>query len=335
MTPAVTLVRPGSSDIQPEGISRSISDGVVLGDSASGILSSSDEPLYAGVNLIFAGDASQSYYANLTAMGAAPLGSDIRLVPAPSPVSPEGSSPVDSTTCGVTTGKDGSGKAFQLKYPPPTYQTGGKMWLTNIAAAIAASKTVYVRCQKRLTGSVNSIFRYKHFHIYLDGVGGGAQPQWSTAYYQGPGSLPGPGDSTTVYQYWESAYQDSNNQGDQPFGPYFADLFDSAWHRFTFAYKSHASSGNKNGFARMWIDGKKVIDVSQAAVDVTPSGGGKPWCTQGQVDAMHINTAYLDAGSLAFWGGTCTTTNSPELGEDINIGDGDPTNLDTLAVWTD
>jgi hypothetical protein len=51
------------------------------------------------------------------------------------------------------------------------------------------------------------------------------------------------------------------------------------------AYGSVVES-SRDGRAAMWIDGTKIVEVSQAVVDVTPSGCDKAWCTQTDVDTI-------------------------------------------------
>jgi hypothetical protein len=78
------------------------------------------------------------------------------------------------------------------------------------------------------------------------------------------------------------------------------------WHRVTYAYKSHVSSSNKDGFARMWLDGKKIIDISQAMVGVVPPGAPYEWCTQADVDFIYVGAdGTVDGISFA---GPQTTT---------------------------
>jgi hypothetical protein len=57
----------------------------------------------------------------------------------------------------------------------------------------------------------------------------------------------------------------------------------------------------------MWIDGKKVIDVSAATIGVTPPGGEKVWCTAEDVDAL----ADDDPVDHIAWGATQTGRTPP------------------------
>ena len=71
--------------------------------------------------------------------------------------------------------------------------------------------------------------------------------------------------------YWQ-VYDQSREttcQANQPVGPYFNDVADNQWHRFTYEYRPNSAAGARDGVARMWVDGVKVIDVSAAAIGVT------------------------------------------------------------------
>lgn len=72
----------------------------------------------------------------------------------------------------------------------------------------------------------------------------------------------------------------------QPVSSYFDQTLDSQWHRLTIAWQSPTGVATRDGYARVWLDGTKIIDLSQSTVGVTPSGGTKAWCIQGEVDAM-------------------------------------------------
>jgi hypothetical protein len=292
----------------------------------------SDEPTYAGSNLLYAGNAANAEYTDLTAMGATPMGSSARFIVSPSPVSVEGAGVVDTLRSRVTTGKDGSGKAFGLIYPTTAGQQGCKFWL-NYVTSVPTLSEVRASWYQRFTGSIATTAAIKNVHVLMDGVNGGAQPQFST-HDASPSGLSA---KHTYVQFYDQGYTDgvapTGNQGTQPLGPYWQDMFDSGWHHVTIAYKPHASSGNKNGLAQMWMDGVKVIDVRQATVGVTPTGGTKPWCAQGQVDNMTVNTAYGDSGCILMLGGTQTATfGQPDWGIDFNIGNGTPGG-DTFTVW--
>ena len=78
--------------------------------------------------------------------------------------------------------------------------------------------------------------------------------------------------------------------GDQPVGPYPEDVMkDGQWHRMTIAYRPNTTGGSpssRDGFARAWVDGTKIVDLSASAASVTPPGGTNAWCTLAGVDAL-------------------------------------------------
>ena len=95
-------------------------------------------------------------------------------------------------------------------------------------------------------------------------------------------------------------------QANQPVGPYPEQVFDGEWHRFTYEYRPNTVPSSRDGIARMWVDGTKVIDISAAAVGLTPPGGYKAWCEWDDVDAL--STQGID---LIRWAGNLTTTTPP------------------------
>lgn len=301
------------------------------------VASSSTAPAYNAVTdtLVYAADASSARFDSVAASGASPVPAGPTFVPQPSPAY-DGPAVGSSTT--ITTGKDGIGKALRITYPNSGSQQGGR-WAVVNQGAIAAARTNTWRVQIRFGGTNTGEIAVKFGHLELDGVAGGSQPQWSTH-----NRLPYVATDQGKLQYWQfydSAYTDDvgayptgDDQGTQPRGPYMEDLFDGAWHEFVFQYKSHASAGVQDGFARLWCDGVQIIGVEAANVGVTPSGGYKQWCTQAQVDNM-AEALGLGAYYGLFFGGTMSTTGQPEWFMELNLGDGDPENSDTFAWWTD
>lgn len=106
------------------------------------------------------------------------------------------------------------------------------------------------------------------------------------------------------------------NRSKQPVRPYWSDVYDGQWHEFSFVFRRNTTStysnnsgfntsatevghytgtSSRDGYARMFIDGVKVCDYSQAVVGITPSGGANPWCYQGDVDMLPagVELAYL------------------------------------------
>jgi hypothetical protein len=104
----------------------------------------------------------------------------------------------------------------------------------------------------------------------------------------------------------------------QPIGPYWDQFNDGQWHRITHLWVLNSSSsylntgGNtsatetytgtssRDGRVAMWIDGKKMMDYSQATVGVVPPGGTGVWATQGDVDFIPGVTGSNSVGPLSF-----------------------------------
>ena len=94
--------------------------------------------------------------------------------------------------------------------------------------------------------------------------------------------------------------------GAQPIGPYPSSLNDGNWHRVTIIYRPHttvASGWNgtlfttpssRDGYAKAWIDGTKIVDVSEATRGVTPDGGTRNWndANGAELDALGAGSNY-------------------------------------------
>ncbi len=111
--------------------------------------------------------------------------------------------------------------------------------------------------------------------------------------------------SSFVWQVYDAG-GGTTCQANQPVGPYPAAVFDGQWHRFTYEYRPNTAPGSRDGIARMWVDGTKLIDVSAAAVGITPAGGYKSWCQWDDVDGL--STEGID---LIRWAGNLTTVTPP------------------------
>lgn len=135
------------------------------------------------------------------------------------------------------------------------------------------------------------------------------------------------------------------NTADQPVGPAFGSLWQAlqggydtdsecqaisptatemvnagAWFRNKVAYQPNSSLGARDGLARMWINGTKIVDISASAAGVTPPGGAKTWCDITDVDTLGLCNPVSPAttgtsidrfvGPLR-WGDILTTDNNP------------------------
>jgi hypothetical protein len=200
----------------------------------------------------------------------------------------------------ISPGRNGSGKAMRLAYDG-VYQESHNLATIGVPPQ-PDNQVVYIQYYARVTAPTSwplsqalAVKWIEAWHVHSQNT----RIQWnmrypSTANYGAP--------SPTVWQPLDQA--EAPNNGDQPFGPYFGQIANGQWHRFTHAYRSHGSSSVKDGFAKMWIDGVLVIDVEQSTVGVTPPGGSAPWCSQATLD----NLATADGIAYLNFGGPQTTT---------------------------
>jgi hypothetical protein len=92
--------------------------------------------------------------------------------------------------------------------------------------------------------------------------------------------------NATTGPLWHVNAASRGPAGYQPVGPYWNDVNDNQWHRVTYLYQPASWAGATDGVARMWIDGKRIVDLSAAAAGVTPPGGTKAWCTTAEVSQL-------------------------------------------------
>ena len=268
-------------------------------DSPARAAGSNGEPFYvpaAGVTLVV-GD-NMDRYTDAASMGAFPYqypGPQFSPNPAPS----QTSTPVDVAHVSVIApGRGGSGNALRLTYDG-AYQEGHALAAINVPAQ-PDNETVYIQYYARVTAGTNwpltqplAVKWLQAFHNHSN-----SRLEFATRY---PSSTDTRQTAPTVWQVIDQA--ESPGNGDQPLGPYFHQITDGQWHRYTYALKSHRSATVKDGFAKMWVDGTLIIDIEQATMGVVPPGGLLAWCTQADVD--HIIVA--DGVGRVTWGGTQTT----------------------------
>ncbi|MGH7668327.1 MAG: Ig-like domain-containing protein [Gemmatimonadaceae bacterium] len=199
----------------------------------------------------------------------------------------------------VSPGFGGSGYALRQAYSG-AYQDAHDWDLNNIVP-LPDTTTHFFQYEGRVTmGSAlgSQTLAVKWFMAFHRD---GTRVQWDTHDH-----LPCSAQASGVGTYWEVYDKaETSCQGNQPVGPYPAQIFDGQWHRFTYEYRPNTAAGSRDGIARMWVDGVKVIDVSAATVGVTPPGGYKPWCQWDDVDAL--STQGID---LIRWASAQTTTTS-------------------------
>lgn len=233
-------------------------------------------------------------YADATSMGAYPYqypGPQFSPNPAPS----QTSQPVDTAHVHVIApGRGGVGKALRLSYDG-AYQESHNLAIVNVPRQ-PSGQTVYFQYYARVTAPTGWPARQALAVKWVEAwhtVSQNTRVQWNTRY---PSSSHNRATAPTVWQVIDQGESPSN--GDQPLGPFFHQLADGQWHRFTHAFRSHTSSTARDGFSKMWIDGTLIIDIEQATVGVTPPGGTSPWCSQLDVDHLAIGdgVAYLNFG---------------------------------------
>ena len=257
----------------------------------------SGEPVYtAGVSTLLYQD-NMERYTDVVSMGATSNAGTPCIVPVSSPVWDGGA--VDPTTHQLVTGRGGTGQAIQLTYPGTVQAAPG--WACYWVGSAPVSTPTYIQFWFKVGSGVpiSGTVAIKFIELFHQS-GNAGRAQFNT---HSP-SLGDPSGQATVWQFYDGAGTATNDQGDQPFGPYFDSLLnDGLWHRMTCAYKSHSAVGTKDGLARMWLDGTKLVDVEQATVGVTPPGGVKEWCSQADVDAMSVGVNVDQIN----WGGAQTT----------------------------
>jgi uncharacterized protein YjdB len=204
---------------------------------------------------------------------------------------------VDSRNELLSPGFGGAGHALRQVYSGVNQESHD--WDLINPPTTPDTTTHFFQYEGRVTvaGSIaNTTLAFKWFMAFHRD---GSRVEWNTHDH-----LPCAKDSpkgNSVWQVYDQAY--TVCQANQPVGPYPVDAFNGQWHRFTYQYKPNTSTGSRDGVARMWIDGTKVIDISAAAVGVTPTGGYKTWCNWDDVDALSTQGIVL-----LRWAGNLTTT---------------------------
>jgi hypothetical protein len=314
-TPTATVATPATNSYQNTGLSSSTTytyrvQALDAASNPSGNSTSASattqvstgtepEPVYNSTTDTLVFQDNLDGYADIVSMGAAPQGTTPRIVPNPSPVTT--STAVDTGSNQLVTGRGGTGKAMRMLYSGAN-QDSAKYTTLNVPATPNLA-THYFTYWARITPN-------PAFTTYLPSI------KWFELWHQNdrmqfnthdhlPCPISGPQD--TYWQIYDTGGRESTCQGNQPIGPWFADLDDGQWHRYTYQYRPNSFVGARDGIARMWIDGTKVLDVSASACGITPPGGYKTWCNVDDIDL--IDTEGI-AGRID-WGWTQTTVTSP------------------------
>jgi trimeric autotransporter adhesin len=206
----------------------------------------------------------------------------------------------DSTLL-ISPGRGGSGKALRLVYSGG-YQDGHSWTLRN-GPALPDTTTHFFSYWGRVTVAGPMPFNGMPVKWFMAWHATN-RVEWDTHDYSPCNVYP----TTGAHTFWQ-VYDNGPSacQGNQPIGPYPDDVFNGQWHRFTYQYRPNTTAGSRDGVARMWLDGIKVVDVSAAACGTTPPGGYKTWCGTDDIDAL--NTAGI-IGYLQ-WGSTLTKDTPP------------------------
>lgn len=230
---------------------------------------------------------------------------------------------------GVTliTGRNGTGNAARLTYAG-TNQEAHVLDSYNLPATV--SKTIILTEYRRVTmgtplaenGSSGSQMATKWMMFWQEDVGGDSTRFQFNTHDHSPwvGSAP----VGCLWQSIQGGYNTDDNAV-QPVGPYATDLFNAGlWNRYTYMFRPHTSMTQKDGYARMWINGTLIMRVDQAAATVTPPGGYKEWCSQQDVDKLSLNlagTAMLTTVDFLKWMDVLTVPASMPGGFTVDIDD--------------
>jgi hypothetical protein len=204
----------------------------------------------------------------------------------------------------ITPGRGGVGQALRLLYDGQNNQpdNDGQRFLWWLVPPSPSTSSPWY------ADSSSAIVIQYWFRISKNGGPGGGPGYGSTdkgmkwlELWRASGDVqrsqfgPTAGNATTGPLWHMHAAGSDSLLGFQPVGPYWNNLNDNQWHRATYLYQPKSAAGT-DGIARMWVDGTKIVDVSAAAVGITPPGGTKPWCTASepsQLDWAAIGEIHL------------------------------------------
>ena len=273
-------------------------------DVSTGAVESTEEPADPGSGYLWEDDFDR--YASAAAMiaeGSCAGGTDAAGLPSASVTYGQRTMPNSDDGCNLnndnmslTTGRGGSGKAIRSSVQ--TDGVGAQQNFTWLTPWDAASIGAY-------SGALVIQF---YFRISIAGTPGTAGMKWLEAW-DGSNRIQWALDRGTQTRPLWSAVLGSNpggtvNRTTQPVAPFWDDVDDNDWHRFTALFKPNTSTtysntggstsadetytgtSSRDGRIAAWIDGTKIMDYSQDTVGVTPSGGLNQWCYQGDVDMI-------------------------------------------------
>ena len=199
-----------------------------------------------------------------------------------------------------------SGNAVSYHYDA-VYQESHGLMLTAGSVAPTGKAAMVVQYWAKWTpdnGKVfadTSIIQIKNIMMWHEN---GTRFQMATSSHSGNCPIYGP--SWTMVGVQDQAQVGC--ESDQPIGPFFASFANGQWHRWTIYYKPNSVAGARDGIARLWLDGKLVIDLDKNVCGIAPTGGWKPWCDVAELDALYSGT--YGVGTLE-WGGPLTAGSTP------------------------
>lgn len=280
-----------------------------------------DRPTFNPVTDVqaFKVNSADPFYASMGAAGAP--GPGPRLAPYPSPA--VNGQPMIPGECSIVT--EGARKFLRCFYATKNAQQGPAWWVVGHKAANVPATAEHCwggifRVHGEIAGQEIAV---KFMRMWLRQTPTQPVPfvQWSTHNH-----LPYPGsieNQPTLFQLYSGAgdeaepYPIGHDQGTQPHGPYLANLVGGE-HELLWGFKPHSAVDVLDGFARFWIDGQKVLDVSAATARVTPPGGAKQWCGPWILESLPV-AAQIDAVYGPAIGGTMSTLSKPPWALEFDV----------------
>lgn len=212
----------------------------------------------------------------------------------------------------VTPGR--SGMALRIAYQGGS-QTGAEFYTTGTPSTLDTATHVFTY-YARATFPVSTVHPLTNTTLGVKWLmawhrSGNDRIQWHM-HWNPPSSTCAFSKSGVPFTFWQVMDQSrfAGCQGMQPVGPLIEQVADGKWHRFTHEYRPHSRAGSRDGFARMWIDGVKITDVSASACGVVPPNpirAGMPWCDLATLDHLAVN----DGIAFLKIGGAQTTSTPP------------------------
>src|SRR2546426_680886 len=180
----------------------------------------------------------------------------------------------------LSPGRGGTGHALRIAYSGVPQDPHG--WHTvNVSVGQGVHSFMTAWARVTLSAPLITPLCVKWFMAFHPD-GGGDRTQWSSCWATA--------GTDALSSFFRVNPQSRGEMGMQPLHPYFRDVVTNndiaggQWHRFTYEFLAQSALGARDGIARMWIDGIKVIDISAAALNITPPGGWKVWCTTTDLD---------------------------------------------------